>query len=130
VSILMLGDIVGKPGRDAAQTMLPTLRDLYSPQFVIVNGENAAGGLGITPEIAASLLDAGVHAITLGNHAWHKRAIMDYLDREERLLRPANYPSGAPGRGCGVFTADNGVRVGVANLMGRTFMEALDDPFR
>ncbi len=126
----MLGDIVGKGGRDAARTMLPTLRDLYSPHFVIVNGENAAGGLGITPEIASGLLQSGVHAITLGNHTWNKRAIMDYIDHEPRLLRPANYPAGTPGRGHGVFTADNGARVGVANVMGRVFMEPLDDPFR
>ena len=126
----MLGDLVGKGGRDAAQTMLSTLHEMYAPHFVIVNGENAAGGLGITPGIASDLLQSGVHAITLGNHTWNKRAIMSYLDHEARLLRPANYPAGTPGRGYGLFTADNGVRVGVANLMGRVFMEPLDDPFR
>jgi metallophosphoesterase (TIGR00282 family) len=126
----MLGDLVGKGGREAAQTMLPTLHEMYSPHFIIVNGENAAGGLGITPEIASDLLQSGVHAITLGNHTWNKRAILDYLDHESRILRPANYPAGTPGRGFGVFTATDGTRVGVANLMGRVFMEPLDDPFR
>jgi len=128
--ILMLGDLVGKLGREAAQTMLPTLRDMYAPQFVIVNGENAAAGLGITPDIAASLLQSGVDVITLGNHTWSKHGVGDYLDHEPRLLRPANYPAGTPGRGSRVYTACDGTRVGVANLMCRTFMEPLDDPFR
>jgi len=126
----MLGDLVGKTGREAAQTMIPTLQEMYAPQFIIVNGENAAAGKGITPEIADALLGSGVHVITLGNHTWSKRGITDYLDHEPRLLRPANYPAGTPGRGHGVFTATDGTRVGVANLMGRTFMEPLDDPFR
>lgn len=128
--IMMLGDLVGKSGRDAAETMLPNLRELYSPDFVICNGENSAAGLGITPEIASHLLDSGFDAITLGNHAWSKRAIIGYLDQEPRVLRPANFPPGTPGGGHGVFTTENGVRVGVANLMGRVFMESLDDPFR
>jgi len=106
------------------------LREMYSPDFLIANAENAAGGIGITPDIAAGLLRAGFDVITLGNHAWNKREIGDYLDREPRMLRPANYPPGTPGAGSGVFTAANGVRVGVANLMGRTFMDPLDDPFR
>ncbi len=128
---MMLGDIVGKCGREAVQTMLPTLHDLYSPDFVIVNGENAAAGLGITPDISRRLLDAGVDVITLGNHTWSKRDVVEYLDREPRLLRPANYPAGTPGKGCGVFCSRTGTaRVGVANLMGRAFMAPLDDPFR
>jgi 2',3'-cyclic-nucleotide 2'-phosphodiesterase len=126
----MLGDIVGKTGREAAQTMLPTLREMYSPELVIVNGENAAAGLGITPDIAKHFFEDGVDVITLGNHTWSKRDIGDYLDREPRILRPANYPPGTPGRGFGVFTASDGTQVGVANLMGRVFMEPLDDPFR
>lgn len=128
--ILMLGDLVGKSGREAAETMLPNLREQYAPDFVICNGENSAAGLGITPEIAIRLLDSGFDAITLGNHTWSKRAINDYLDQEPRILRPANYPPGTPGRGHGVFTTQSGARVGVANLMGRVFMESLDDPFR
>jgi metallophosphoesterase (TIGR00282 family) len=126
----MLGDIVGKCGREVVETMLPTLHEMYHPQFVIANGENSAAGLGITPDIARRLLGSGVDVLTLGNHTWSKREISDFLDREPRLLRPANYPAGTPGRGHRVFTAQNGTRVGVANLMGRTFMEPLDDPFR
>jgi metallophosphoesterase (TIGR00282 family) len=130
VRILMLGDLVGKIGREAAQQMLPTLREMYAPQFVIVNGENAAAGHGITPEIARGLLHAGVDVITLGNHAWNRREIVDYLDQESRILRPANYPAGTPGKGYRVFATQEGVRVGVANLQGRHFLEPLDDPFR
>ena len=126
----MLGDLVGKSGRDAAQQMLPTLREMYAPQFVIANGENAAAGLGITPDIARGLLGSGVDVITLGNHTWNRHEITDYLDHEPRLLRPANYPAGTPGKGFRVFTAEDGVRVGVANLLGRHFMDPLDDPFR
>ena len=131
VRILMLGDIVGKAGRDAVRTMIPTLHDLYSPHFIIVNGENAAAGLGITPEIARSLLEAGVDVITLGNHTWSRREIVDYLDREPRLLRPANFPAGTPGKGYGIFACRGSMaRIGVANLLGRTFMQPVDDPFR
>ena len=126
----MLGDLVGKSGREAAQQMLPTLREMYSPQFVIANGENAAAGLGITPDIARSLLRSGVDVITLGNHAWNRHEIAPYLDQEPRILRPANYPAGTPGKGFRVFPAKGGGRVGVANLQGRHFMEPLDDPFR
>ena len=128
--ILMLGDLVGKPGRDAAQSVLPTLRELHSPDLVVVNGENAAAGLGITPEISKSLFGCGVDVITLGNHSWSRRAIFDYLDREPRIVRPANYPEGTPGRGFTVVTSREGQKVAVANLQARTFMEALDHPFR
>lgn len=128
--ILMLGDIVGKCGREAAETMLPTLREMYDPDFIVVNGENAAAGLGITPEIARNLLREGVDVITLGNHTWSKRDIGAYLEREPRILRPANYPAGTPGRGWNILPARDGTRVGVANMMGRSFMEPLDDPFR
>jgi metallophosphoesterase (TIGR00282 family) len=127
----MLGDIVGKVGRDAVQTMMPTLNEMYLPHFVIVNGENSAAGLGITPDIARRLFGCGIDVVTLGNHTWSKRDIMEYLDQEPRLLRPANYPAGTPGAGSGVFPCrSGGGRVGVANLLGRTFMEPLDDPFR
>jgi len=126
----MLGDIVGKVGRDAAVTMLPDLQETYKPDLVIANGENAAAGRGITPEIAKALYGAGVDAITLGNHTWGRHDIGGYLDQEPRILRPANYPEGTPGQGFGIYTARDGTKVGIANLMGRTFMEALDDPFR
>lgn len=126
----MLGDLVGKAGRDAALSMLPTLHEMYAPHCVVANGENSAAGLGITPEIASSLLHGGFHAVTLGNHTWSKRTIIDYIDQESRLLRPANYPAGTPGRGSCLVTATDGTRVGIVSLMGRVFMEPLDDPFR
>ncbi len=126
----MLGDLVGKAGREAAQTMLPTLREMYAPQFVVANGENSAAGLGITPEIVSALLQSGIDVITLGNHTWSKHSVVECLEYEPRILRPANYPSGSPGRGYRIYTAQDGTRVGVANLMARTFMEPLDDPFR
>ncbi|HLV81506.1 MAG TPA: TIGR00282 family metallophosphoesterase, partial [Chthonomonadaceae bacterium] len=120
----------GKPGRQAAQEWIPRLRAEQGVDFVIVNGENAAGGIGITPEIAAALFSqAGADVVTLGNHAWGKREIYPALDEEPRLLRPANYPEGAPGRGYGFFPSPAGP-VGVVALQGRTFMDPVDDPFR
>jgi metallophosphoesterase (TIGR00282 family) len=128
--ILMVGDVVGKPGRQATHEWVPELRTQYGIDFVIVNAENAAGGIGITPDIATALFtQAGVDVITLGNHAWGKREIFPYLDEEARILRPANYPPGAPGRGSGIFACPAGL-VGVVSLQGRTFMESVDDPFR
>ncbi|MGO8672445.1 MAG: TIGR00282 family metallophosphoesterase [Capsulimonadaceae bacterium] len=126
----MLGDLVGKPGRDAAMSMLPTLQETYDPDFVVVNGENAAAGHGITPEIAGELLRSGVNVVTLGNHAWARREIVPYLEREPRIIRPMNYPEGTPGAGFGVYCARGGAKVAVANIMGRAFMEPLNDPFR
>lgn len=110
--------------------MLPTLRSRLGADFVIVNGENAAGGFGITKPIAKAIFGAGADVITLGNHTWSKRDSWDYIDEEPRLLRPANYGPGTPGRGCGTFKAQNGHTVSVINLMGRTFMTPLDCPFR
>jgi metallophosphoesterase (TIGR00282 family) len=127
---MMVGDVVGKPGRQATLEWVPELKTQYRVDFIIVNAENAAGGIGITPDIAATLLEqAPIDVITLGNHAWGKREIFPYLDVEPRLLRPANYPPGAPGQGWGVFPSPTGP-VGVAALQGRTFMEPVDDPFR
>lgn len=126
----MLGDIVGKVGRDAALTMLPSLQETYAPDFIVANGENAAAGRGITPEIARAMFDSGIDVVTLGNHAFSRREIGDYLDKEPRVLRPANYPEGTPGVGHGIFTSRGGARVGVVNLMGRTYMDPLNDPFR
>lgn len=126
----MVGDVVGKPGRQATVEGVPALRKEYGADFVIVNAENAAGGIGITPDIAEALFrQAEIDVITLGNHAWGKREIYPYLDEQPRLLRPANYPPGAPGKGFGVFSCSAGL-VGVAALQGRTFMEPVDDPFR
>lgn len=126
----MVGDVVGKPGRQILLETVPRLKQEYAVDFVIVNGENAAGGIGITPDIAHLFLKQGsVDVITLGNHAWGKREIYSYLDQEPRLLRPANYPPGSPGQGYGVFQSPVGA-IGVISLQGRTFMEPVDDPFR
>lgn len=130
MKILFLGDIVGKPGRDAVLAHIPALRAEYQPALVIANAENAAGGWGITPQIARTLLSGGVDVLTMGNHTWARTEGADMLDLEPRVLRPANYPPGAPGRGFGLFKTPCGIMVGVANLNGRTFMEPLDDPFR
>jgi len=128
--VLMVGDVVGKSGRKATQEWLPILREEHGIDFVIVNGENTAGGIGITPDIARSfLVQSGVDVVTLGNHAFGKREIYPYLDEEPRLLRPANYPPGAPGQGYGIYPSRFGP-VAVVSLQGRTFMEPVDDPFR
>jgi metallophosphoesterase (TIGR00282 family) len=122
-SILFLGDIVGSVGRRALLRTLPDLRERLEPTFVVVNGENIAGGLGITPKLADELLVAGVDAITLGNHAYHHREIYPYLDREQRIVRPANYLKGQPGRGHTVVERD-GIRLGVINLSGNLYLKA------
>jgi len=127
--ILFIGDIVGNPGRKAARKELARLRSSLSPSLVIANGENAAGGFGITGEVAGELFGMGIDLITTGNHVWDKREVLEYIEREERLLRPLNYPPGVPGRGSMTVSAA-GVRVGVINLMGRVFMTNLDCPFR
>jgi len=130
VRILVLGDVVGKPGRRAVADFVPLLRAEHEPEIVIANAENAAGGLGLTPEIAVQLLDSGVDVLTLGNHAWAKKEITEYLNVDRRLLRPANFPPGLPGRGFGVYEGASGVRIGVVNLIGRIFMQPVEDPFR
>ncbi len=127
--ILFLGDIVGRRGREAVVNRLPGLREQLRPDFVIANGENSAGGFGITEQIFEELLDAGCDAVTLGNHAWDQREALVFIERAPKLLRPVNYPSGTPGRGAGVFEAANGATVLVVNVMGRLFMDPLDDPF-
>ncbi len=126
----MVGDVVGKPGREAVQSLVPMLRATRHADFVIVNAENSAGGIGITPDIAKNLIErVGVDVITLGNHAFAKREVHTYLDEEPRIIRPANYPDGVPGRGFGVFKTEGGP-VGIAVFQARTFMDAVDDPFR
>ena len=126
----MLGDIIGKPGRLAVETLLPELRSSRGIDFVTANGENLAGGLGLTPSTADALLAAGVDVITSGNHIWDKREIYPYLDASERVLRPLNYGThGVPGRGWGVFQALDGTDLVVINLQGRTFMIPIDSPF-
>lgn len=127
--ILFLGDIVGKPGRKAVVEALPRLVDEHRPLFVIVNGENSAAGSGITPDIADELFAAGVDAITLGNHAFHKREIQGYLKPGKPIVRPANMAPGVPGAGlCHVHKAD--VTLAVMNLCGRVYMDHYEDPFR
>jgi metallophosphoesterase (TIGR00282 family) len=128
--ILFIGDIVGKPGRRAIQEILERLISEHEIEFTIANGENAAGGMGITPPIALEILDEGVDVLTSGNHIWAKKEIIPFLDEESRILRPANYPAQVPGRGKGVFQLSNGQKIGVLNLEGRVFMKHLDCPFR
>jgi 2',3'-cyclic-nucleotide 2'-phosphodiesterase len=129
VRLLFVGDIVGKPGRRALADLLPGLREEHEPDFVVVNGENAAGGLGITERIAHEFLDElEVDAVTLGNHTYHHREVYGYLDRDERIVRPANFPKGNPGRGSTVVEK-GGVRLGVTNLLGTVFIDAARSPF-
>lgn len=125
ISILMIGDVIGKPGRQAVSKLLPDLRQQYGLDLVIANAENAAGGLGLTPDTAGELLDAGVDVLTSGNHIWAQKEIIPHLDGEMPILRPLNYPPGVPGRGYIV----NGQTM-VVNLLGRTFMDDFDCPFR
>ena len=127
--LLFLGDLVGRTGRNAAVSRLPGLIAQNRLDFVIVNGENAAGGFGITEEILRSVIDAGADVVTTGNHAFDQREALVFAQRQERFLRPVNFPAGTPGRGAGVFVARNGARVLVINAMGRVFMDQLDDPF-
>ncbi|MDI6829041.1 MAG: YmdB family metallophosphoesterase, partial [Armatimonadota bacterium] len=126
--LLFIGDIVGRPGREAVSQLLPALKEEFAPDFIVANGENAAGGMGITKEIAAEVFKSGIDVITLGNHVWSKKEVCPYLDEEQRLLRPANYPEGAPGRGWNVYATKDGAPIGVVNLCGRIFMENLEDP--
>jgi metallophosphoesterase (TIGR00282 family) len=130
VKLLFIGDIVGKPGRQAVSRELHRLVDRFKVDLVIANGENAAGGFGITEESAKELYQCGIHILTSGNHIWDKKDSLDFLKREEHLLRPANYPEGVPGRGSTVVTTAGGVKVAVLNLEGRVFMNNLECPFR
>jgi len=127
--LLFIGDIVGRAGRVALLENLPGLRARYALDFVVVNGENAAGGFGITEAICDEFLNAGADCVTLGNHSFDQREALVFIERQPRLLRPANYPAGTPGRGANLFETDKGQRVLVMNVMGRVFMDPLDDPF-
>jgi hypothetical protein len=127
--ILFLGDVVGRPGRKAVTERLPDLRERWRLDGVIINGENSAGGFGITEPICEELLGAGADAITLGNHSWDQREALVFIARQPRLLRPCNYPPGTPGRGATLLDLADGRRLLVVNVMGRIFMDALDDPF-
>jgi metallophosphoesterase (TIGR00282 family) len=130
LKILFVGDIVGRAGRRILSERLGRLIDLHYIDLVVANGENAAAGFGITAGIARELFDSGVDVLTSGNHIWDKREIFDILDREKRLLRPANYPGNLPGRGAGIFATAAGIKVAVVNLEGRVFMKNLDCPFK
>jgi 2',3'-cyclic-nucleotide 2'-phosphodiesterase len=127
--ILFVGDIVGRSGRTAITSRLPGLIVDWKLDLVVVNAENAAGGFGITEPIYRELIDAGAHALTLGNHAWDQKEALVFIERAPLLIRPVNYPPGTPGRGAAVVEARNGGRVLVVNAMGRIFMDPLDDPF-
>jgi metallophosphoesterase (TIGR00282 family) len=129
MNILFIGDIFGSPGRRIVADHLQDIRETNRIDLAIANAENSAGGFGVTPAIAEDLLALGLDVLTTGNHVWDKRELHDYLDRQPRLLRPANYPQ-APGRGVTVVTARNGVACAVINLQGRTYMPATECPFR
>jgi hypothetical protein len=127
--ILFIGDVVGRSGRAVVLERLPGLVTGWKLDLVVINGENAAGGFGITEAIYQDLLDAGADAITLGNHAWDQREALVFIERAPKLMRPLNYPAGTPGRGAAMIEVKNGARVLVINAMGRVFMDPLDDPF-
>lgn len=128
--LLFLGDVVGRAGREAVLETLPKLIAKYRLDFVAINGENAAGGFGITEKICNELLDAGADCVTLGNHAFDQKEALVFIERQSRLIRPINFPKGTPGKGAGLFRAKNGADVLVINAMGRVFMTELDCPFR
>lgn len=132
MNILILGDIIGKPGRTAVKKVLPSLIEEKSIDFVIANGENVAGGIGINPRISDYLLDAGIDVITTGNHVYKKKEIYEYIEIQSRLLKPANYPPGTPGKGFNIFEPKkpSNKKIAVINLCGRVFISELDCPFR
>jgi 2',3'-cyclic-nucleotide 2'-phosphodiesterase len=129
VNLLLVGDIVGRPGRELVRRGLRAVIDAHGVDLVIANAENAAAGFGVTKDIGDSLLEAGIDVMTSGNHIWDKKEALDYIKAEPRLLRPANFPAGVPGRGSYVAQTGDGRAVGVINAMGRVFMQPLDDPF-
>ena len=130
MNILFLGDVVGKPGRLAVCSLVPKLIHREQIALVVVNCENVSGGAGVDPKSCRELLAAGVDVLTSGNHIWRSREIVDFIENEPRLLRPANFPTGTPGRGWGQFATPQGVDVAVINLIGRVFMSSVDCPFR
>lgn len=130
MKILFIGDIVGSPGREAIKKLVGPLRQELKIDFVIANAENASGGSGVTSKVAEELFSSGVDVLTSGDHIWKKSEIFELINREERILRPLNFPSGTPGRGANVFKTKNGLKVGVINIAGRVFMDALECPFR
>lgn len=127
--ILFIGDVVGSGGRQMIESLLPRLKRKFQPAFTIINGENAAGGRGITEKIAKSFFECGAQAITMGNHTWDNKEIFEFIDRENKIVRPANFPPGTPGNGY-TYIKYNQVELAIVNLMGRTFLPATDCPFR
>ena len=130
MKILFIGDIVGEPGRRAVEELLPGIKQAQGVEFVIGNAENVAGGSGVTPSLADELFDHGIDVITSGDHIWKRKEIIDRIESDRRILRPANYPKGVPGFGSTVVKSESGTEVGVINLIGRVFMAALECPFR
>jgi metallophosphoesterase (TIGR00282 family) len=130
VTLLFIGDIFGKTGRDLVVRALRPLVERYDIDLVVANAENSAGGFGVTREVGDAILKAGVDVMTSGNHVWDKKEVLDYITIEPRLLRPANYPHGVPGCGSLIARTKQGDEVGIVNVMGRVFMTAIDDPFR
>jgi metallophosphoesterase (TIGR00282 family) len=130
VHILLCGDVVGRPGRDAVAAHLPRLRRELAVDLAIVNAENAAHGFGLTEKLCGELYEAGADVLTTGNHVWDQREIIPYIGRDKRVLRPANFPPGTPGEGVCLHTLGDGRKALVVNLMGRLFLDTLDDPFR
>ncbi len=130
MKVLFIGDVVGRPGREAIRLLLPGIKEEENIEFSVANVENAAGGSGVTPEIIKELLSFGLDCLTSGDHIWKKKDVYKIIGSEPRLLKPANYPEITPGNGSGVFQTKAGIKVGVLNLTGRVFMESLDCPFR
>lgn len=128
--LLFIGDIVGKPGTSAVKEILPVLVSEYNAEFIIANAENAANGLGLTRKTALDLFDSPIDILTSGNHIWDKKSIISFIKKEHRLLRPANFPYGVPGKGSIVVETSSGKKIGILNISGRVFMEALDCPFQ
>jgi metallophosphoesterase (TIGR00282 family) len=130
LKVLFIGDVVGTVGRTAIKALLPALRDRYKIDFIVANGENAAGGFGITEKVASEIFSYGVNIMTSGNHIWDKKESIPYIAKESRIIRPANYPPGVPGCGSVVLTLPSGSKIGIVNISGRVFMASIDCPFR
>jgi 2',3'-cyclic-nucleotide 2'-phosphodiesterase len=129
MKFLFIGDVVGSPGRKMIEQYLPKLKEKHKPNIIVINGENAAGGKGITEKIYRTFLEQGAHVVTLGNHAWDQRDIFEFIDDAKSLIRPANFPEGVPGKGI-VYVQVEHMEVAVINLQGRTFLPAIDCPFK
>jgi metallophosphoesterase (TIGR00282 family) len=130
MKVLFIGDIIGKVGRITTKELIPNIVNRYKVDMVIANGENAAGGFGITEEVVSEIFKCGVHVITTGNHVWDKKEFATQIVKEDRVLRPLNYPPGVPGYGSVLYSLPNGEKVAVINLSGRVFMSMMDCPFR